>query len=84
MSFLFAGMNSLGITILISSHILSELEQTATRIGILHDGAIVKELATQDAFQNDETLEDMYLHYTGASVKSLNIRHLTNVPMGGQ
>jgi len=55
---------SLGITIIISSHILSELEQTATRIGILHDGAIVKELSTQDAFQNGETLEDVYLHHT--------------------
>ena len=55
---------SLGITIIISSHILSELEQTATRIGILHDGAIIKELSTQDAFQNGETLVDVYLHYT--------------------
>ena len=55
---------SLGATILISSHNLSELEQTATRIGILHNGAIVKELSTQDAYQDGETLEEVYLCHT--------------------
>jgi len=62
---------SLGITILISSHILSELEQIATCIGILHDGAIIKEVSTQDAFQNGETLEGVYLHYTGGGSKNV-------------
>jgi|HigsolmetaAR203D_1030402.scaffolds.fasta_scaffold09119_3 bacitracin transport system ATP-binding protein len=33
-----------GITILISSHILSEVEQLANRIGIIHRGKLLKEL----------------------------------------
>ncbi|MGF7145575.1 ABC-type multidrug transport system ATPase subunit [Anaerotaenia torta] len=53
-----------GMTILISSHILSELEQVITRLGILHDGKIVKEIAAHDAFQNGTSLEKLYMQYT--------------------
>lgn len=53
-----------GTTILISSHILSELEQIATRLGILHDGKVVKEMPTHDAFQNGVSLETLYMQYT--------------------
>ena len=52
-----------GMTILISSHILSELEQITTCFGILHDGEIVKEVSTQDVSQNRNTLEELYLQY---------------------
>ncbi|WP_086348875.1 ATP-binding cassette domain-containing protein [Candidatus Enterococcus clewellii] len=55
---------SKGTTILISSHILSELEQLATRFGILHDGKIVKEISEQELSQTGDTLEKLYLHYT--------------------
>jgi len=37
-----------GITILISSHILSELSQTATRYGIIEGGKLVKEIANSE------------------------------------
>jgi RNA polymerase sigma factor (sigma-70 family) len=53
-----------GTTILVSSHILSELEQVATHLGILHDGKIVKEVSTHDAFQNGTSLETLYMQYT--------------------
>jgi ABC-type multidrug transport system ATPase subunit len=53
--------HTVGITILISSHILSELEQVATCIGILHDGEIVKEAFVQDILQNGTTLEELYM-----------------------
>lgn len=53
-----------GVTILISSHILSELEHIATRLGILHDGQIVKEISTQDVLQSSGTLENLYMQYT--------------------
>lgn len=33
-----------GITFLISSHLLSEVEQIATRIGIIHKGSLIEEL----------------------------------------
>lgn len=32
------------ITVLVSSHILSEIQQIATRIGIIHDGTLVEEI----------------------------------------
>lgn len=37
-----------GITILISSHILSELSQIATRYGIIHNGQILKEFTREE------------------------------------
>jgi ABC-2 type transport system ATP-binding protein len=37
-------LNSQGITILISSHILSELAQIATRYGFIHKGRLIKEI----------------------------------------
>ena len=51
------------MTILISSHLLSELEQVASCFGILHDGAIVKEFTAEDVCQRGH-LEDLYLEYT--------------------
>ena len=53
-----------GMTILISSHILSELEQVATCFGILHDGEIVKEVFIQDILQSGATLEELYMQST--------------------
>lgn len=53
-----------GITIIISSHILSELEQIATCFGILHNGEIVKELYTQDVLKEGKNLEELYMQYT--------------------
>ena len=53
-----------GMTMLISSHILSELEQVATRIGVLHDGKIIKEVSTHDAYKNGSSLEKLYMQYT--------------------
>lgn len=57
-------LNAGGMTIVISSHILSELEQVATCIGILHDGEIVKEVLSQDLLQRGRTLEELYMQST--------------------
>jgi ABC-2 type transport system ATP-binding protein len=35
-------------TILISSHILSEISNVATRIGIIHNGRLIKEINTNE------------------------------------
>lgn len=51
------------ITILISSHILSELEQIATCFGILHNGKIVQELTTDDISARNISLENLYMQY---------------------
>lgn len=53
-----------GMTILISSHILSELEHVATCFGILHDGEIVKEVFIQDLLRSGTTLEELYMQST--------------------
>ena len=37
-----------GKTIIVSSHILSELENTADRFGIIHEGVVMKELSQED------------------------------------
>lgn len=45
-----------GITFLISSHLLSEIEQLATRIGIIHQGRLLEEV-------DYETLQKKTRHY---------------------
>ncbi|WFD08913.1 ABC transporter ATP-binding protein [Tepidibacter hydrothermalis] len=37
-----------GVTILISSHILSEIEQIADTIGVMHDGKLIEEVSISD------------------------------------
>ncbi|MGP4039108.1 ATP-binding cassette domain-containing protein [Gracilibacillus sp. D59] len=44
------------ITVLISSHILSEVEQLAEKIGIIHKGKLLKEISS-------ETIGEMNRHY---------------------
>lgn len=58
------------MTILISSHILSELEQLVTYLGILHDGKIVKEISIGDVLQNGTTLEKLYMQYIKGGVRA--------------
>jgi ABC-2 type transport system ATP-binding protein len=51
-----------GVTILLSSHQLSEISKTATRIGIIHHGKIVSEFKTKelDLLQNKK----LWIHTT--------------------
>lgn len=41
-------VEKLDITVLVSSHILSEIEQLATKIGIIHRGKLIQELSLED------------------------------------
>jgi ABC-2 type transport system ATP-binding protein len=43
-----------GVTIFISSHILSEVARLATRIGVVHEGRLVKELDTKELSEQEE------------------------------
>ena len=45
-----------GITVIISSHILSELQNTAGRFGILNDGVIIKELSSEDLKGSNDSI----------------------------
>lgn len=50
-----------GITIMVSSHILSEIESIADTVGIIHHGRMKEEISM-------ETVEEMYLAYIELSV----------------
>ena len=42
-----------GVTILISSHILSEIEQIADIIGVMHEGRLIEEVSMQELHQRN-------------------------------
>jgi ABC-2 type transport system ATP-binding protein len=50
-----------GVTILISSHILGELEKIATRYGVISNGKLVDEFSTPEG----DNLEDYFLKLMG-------------------
>ena len=57
-----------GKTILLSSHLLGEVEKVCTKIAIINKGEIVKEGQIDDLLKEDsklKTLEDYFLHHTG-------------------
>lgn len=59
---LFRKLSKQGITILMSSHFLSEVELVADDIGILVDGTIVREIQSQDILkQNAGGLEEYFM-----------------------
>jgi ABC-2 type transport system ATP-binding protein len=43
-----------GVTIFVSSHILGEVSRLATRIGIIHEGRLVKEIDTEELAEQEE------------------------------
>ena len=47
-----------GITVILSSHILAEVEQIADHIGIIHDG----ELKYQNIIDHNENLEELFMN----------------------
>jgi ABC-2 type transport system ATP-binding protein len=46
-----------GMTVIVSSHILGELEHTADRFGILNEGIMVKEISQLDLQENQPAVE---------------------------
>ena len=58
-------LSAKGKTILISSHILSELDKTATKFGFLVNGHIVDELSQEQIRQSGKELEQYYVDYNG-------------------
>lgn len=49
-----------GISIMISSHILNELEHVATHYGFLHKGKLLKEISSSGLSQSADSLEQYY------------------------
>ncbi len=46
-----------GMTVIVSSHILGELENTADRFGIVNEGIVVKEITQEDLQENQPAVE---------------------------
>ena len=53
------------ISIVISSHILNELEHIATHYGFLHKGRLLKEISSPDIFKSADSLEHYYENMMG-------------------
>ncbi|MGL4874853.1 MAG: ABC transporter ATP-binding protein [Clostridium sp.] len=53
-----------GITIVISSHILSEIEQMADIIGVISEGRLIEEISMKEFKKLNESLEDYFLKLT--------------------
>ena len=45
------------MTVIVSSHILGELEHTADRFGIVHEGVVLKEITQEDLQKNQPAVE---------------------------
>ncbi|MCQ2455966.1 MAG: ATP-binding cassette domain-containing protein [Clostridia bacterium] len=54
-------MNKKGVTIVISSHILGELQKLATCYGFILEGKLVKELSEADVMNGDVNIEDLFV-----------------------
>ncbi|WP_438349426.1 ABC transporter ATP-binding protein [Paenibacillus sp. FA6] len=60
-----------GVTILISSHILSELQLLATKFGFIHKGQLIKEVSAEELLQSAETKISIKTTDTAAAIKVL-------------
>ncbi|EGL36256.1 ABC transporter ATP-binding protein [Oribacterium sp. oral taxon 108] len=53
------------MTVIISSHLLSEIEQMASQVGIIHHGQLLYEGPLQELECNGKSLEEAFLEMTG-------------------
>jgi len=53
-----------GMTVFLSSHLLNEIEQVATHVGILHHGKLLFQGRLVDLQKTNETLEDVFMKLT--------------------
>lgn len=61
-----------GLTILVSSHILSEVEQIANRVGIINAGNLIDEFSLEDFRRNSNSLIEIKTSNVEAAVKLLS------------
>jgi ABC-2 type transport system ATP-binding protein len=66
-----------GITIFVSSHILSEVARLATRIGIIHEGKLVKEINTRELSEQEDQRLVIDVHDIGAALSALSKANIT-------
>ena len=59
------------MTVIISSHLLSEIEQMADQVGIIHHGRMLYQGTLADLEAHGDNLEDVFLEMTGGKEHSL-------------
>ena len=64
-----------GRLVFLSSHVLSEIERTADRVGMLRQGKLVFEGRVEDVMARHATLEDAFLSITGAAASAAEPAH---------
>jgi len=57
-----------GVTILISSHIIAELEKIVNRIGIIHNGVFIEELTMKQIQTDGIDLEAHFVNILSGGV----------------
>ncbi len=61
------GLRQTGVTIILNSHLLSEVEKTCDTAAIINKGAIVLSNNIRDLSASGETLEDMFVRIIGGA-----------------
>jgi ABC-2 type transport system ATP-binding protein len=64
--------NDSGVTIFVSSHILGEVSRLATRIGVIHEGKLVKEITAEELAEQEEQRLVVDLHDVTAALSALS------------
>ena len=74
-----------GMTVIVSSHILGELQNTATRFGIVNNGMVAREITTEDLENMEravrisvDDLDRAKEALDAAGVKVLDVQHESN------
>ncbi|HBU27773.1 TPA: ABC transporter ATP-binding protein [Candidatus Uhrbacteria bacterium] len=60
-------LHKAGKTIILTSHYLEEVEHLCSRVAIMHNGSVLKELEKKD-FKQNGSLEETYLTLTGSAL----------------
>ena len=71
-------LNKQGITFLISSHILSELEKIATHYGFISHGRLIKEISTEDLYGECQKSVEIVYEDTAKVEESLKKHKIDN------
>ena len=62
-----------GCSVLMSSHLLSEVERVCDRVAILHEGRVIEEGSTSEIVREGEALEDAFIRLVGGGSSSQEV-----------
>lgn len=65
-------LNAEGVTIILSSHQLGEVEEVCNRVGIIHRGRLVAEASVRELFKSDESRMEIHTKQAGDATRFIN------------